>query len=78
MEQISPIPIKLIIAIVIAAFIGYLIGRQTKNPVKIITPDPVKPTVIKPDSEKFQKPQAKAESKISTEPAETPATPKNS
>jgi hypothetical protein len=77
METISPIPIKLIIAIVIAAFIGYLIGRQTKTPVKNLTPDPVKPTVIKPDSKKFEKPQTTAENKISTDTEETPATPEN-
>ena len=70
METISPIPIKLIIAIVIAAFIGYLIGKQTKREVKILTPDPVKPA-IKTDPEKFEKPQKSAENKISTDTAET-------
>jgi len=76
METISNIPIKLIIAIVIAAIIGYLIGRQTKREVKTLTPDPVTPAV-KTDKEKFEKPQTTAENKISTEPAETPATPEN-
>jgi hypothetical protein len=70
METVNQIPHKLIIAIVIAAFIGYLIGKQTKREVKILNPDPVKPAV-KTDSQKFEKPQKSAENKISTDTSET-------
>ena len=77
METVNHIPVKLIIAIVIAAFIGFLIGR-TKREVKFLTPDPVKPAV-KTDNEKFEKPQKSAKNKISTDTEEkTPTTPENS
>jgi len=77
METISPIPFKLIIAIVIAAFIGYLIGSKTKKEVKILTPESVK-QVVKTDNQKFEKPQKTEEIKTSTATEENQTTPEKS
>lgn len=54
MNPISGIPFKIIFLFIIVALIGYLIGRQTKSNIKVLTQEPAQP--IKPKSEPISKP----------------------